>query len=94
MHSKHTLKIRLGAAHDTVEVAGLVFDRSKMTGAEKAKLREQVVLGLMDHGQLPKNSRRLPFKVREELDRRREEKTKKGYARGRRAKAMKQPVAA
>ena len=42
-----------------------------MTGAEKSELRTAAVLAMMDTEVLPKNSRRLPFKVREELDARR-----------------------
>lgn len=77
MPSKHkhsyALTIRLGAAHDEVGVAGLTFDRSRMTGAEKSELRKAAVLAMMDTEVLPKNSRRLPFKVREELDARRKQ---------------------
>ena len=47
---KSTITIHVGASHDEVNVDGVVFDRSRMTGPEKRKLSRLVVAGLETQG--------------------------------------------
>lgn len=43
---KPSITIRIGAAYDDVIVDGVTFDRAKMKGPEKRKLRRMIVNAL------------------------------------------------